>query len=124
MTEKRTSLEYDLGLVKSLVSSGRVSLTKKGTSWLRNHGYSPRKAIEFVLSLDENEYVETLLPDREGGLLADVYRCRYSDDEIDGEFYVKFLIESQSLVAVVLSSKEWGYGWWAFRRFALSAEGR
>ena len=56
MTEKRTSLEYDLGLVKSLVSSGRVSLTKKGTSWLRNHGYSPRKAIEFVLSLDENEY--------------------------------------------------------------------
>ena len=48
MTAKRFFPEYDLGLVKSLVSSGRVSLTKKGTGWLRNHGYSPRKAIEFV----------------------------------------------------------------------------
>lgn len=111
MVAKRFFPEYDLGLVKSLVSSGRVSLTKKGTGWLRNHGYSPRKAIEFVLSLDEGEYVETLLPDREGGLPADVYRCRYSDEEIDDEFYVKFLIESRSLVVVVLSSKEWGYGW-------------
>lgn len=55
--------------------------------------------------------METLLPDREGGLPADVCRCRYSDEEIDGEFYVKFLIESRSLVVVVLSSKEWGYGW-------------
>ena len=53
MTVKRFFPEYDLGLVKSLVSSGRVSLTKKGTGWLRNHGYSPRKAIEFVPTVRE-----------------------------------------------------------------------
>lgn len=111
MNGKRNFPEYDLGLVKSLASSGRVSLTKKGTGWLRNHGYSPRKAIDFVLSLDEGEYVETLLPSREGGLPADVYRCCYGDGELEGEFYVKFLVESQSLVVVVLSCKEWGYGW-------------
>lgn len=68
-------------------------------------------AWAIVLSLDKTEFEESLAPSREGGAWADVYRCKYSDDSLQGTFYVKFLINDDALNLVLLSCKEWGYGW-------------
>lgn len=102
---------YDLALVKRLVESGCYAETEKSTKWLRFHGYDPAIAKKMILSLEQGEYVESLCPEREGGLWADVYRCDYEDDELEGTFYLKFVVSEETLVVVLMSCKEWGYSW-------------
>ncbi|BAK44190.1 DNA-binding HTH domain-containing protein [Eggerthella sp. YY7918] len=78
---------------------------------MSSHGYDPSIAREIVLSLAGEEFVESLAPVRQGGLWADVYRCDFENEEIEGLFYVKFVMSEEQLVVTLLSCKEWGYGW-------------
>lgn len=109
--KRKSSTHYELSEAKGLVRLGRYIDTKKSTSWLRNHGYAPGKAKDVVLSLRESEFVESLPPSKEGGCWADVYRCRFEDEDLATWLYVKFCIEDEAFVLVLLSCKEWGYGW-------------
>ena len=102
---------YDLADVKQLVREGRYSASKKSTSWLRNHGFSPTFARRIVLSLQANEFVESLEPKRADGSWADVYRCDYDEDGVSGCFYVKFIVEGNVATVMLMSCKEWGYAW-------------
>ena len=111
MIPERSKPQYDLGTVKRLVFDGSYAETKKSTQWLRNHGYDPSIARRILCSLADDEFVESLPPARDGGLWADVYRCAFEDKEADGLFYVKFVVSDESLVVVLMSCKEWGYGW-------------
>ncbi|CVH79240.1 mRNA interferase MqsR [Coriobacteriaceae bacterium CHKCI002] len=111
MIKKRRIPHYDLFLVKRLINEGRYFETKKSLRWLATHGYDQSIAKRIILSLDEAEFVESLPPPREGGTWADVYRCSYEDEEIEGTFYVKFILSEDMLVVVLMSCKEWGYGW-------------
>lgn len=111
MKPRKNEARYDLALVKHLVRRGRYAETKKSTQWLRSHGYDALIAKRMVLSLESDEFVESLRPEREGGLWADVYCCDYEDEEIEGAFYLKFVVSEGSLVVTLMSCKEWGYAW-------------
>ena len=102
---------YDLAEVKRLVREGRYSASKKGTSWLRNHGFSPILAGRIMLSLQDNEFVKSLEPRRNDGSWADVYCCDYDEDGVCGCFYVKFIVEGDVATVMLMSCKEWGYTW-------------
>lgn len=111
MKRKQKTPRYDLALVKRLILEGRYFETKKSVGWLVSHGYDPALAKKIVLSLAGKEFVESLPPLREGGEWADVYHCSYKDESIEGSFYVKFVVTEDALVVVLMSCKEWGYGW-------------
>ena len=64
-----------------------------------------------LLSLSAEEFVEPLPPASVGASWADVYCCEYEDGELSGRFYLKFVIEGGAAVLVLMSCKEWGYGW-------------
>ncbi|WP_139653320.1 type II toxin-antitoxin system MqsR family toxin [Raoultibacter phocaeensis] len=108
---KYRSPRYSLARAQRLVRTSKYIETKTSTRWLRAHGYDPGIAKRLILSLAEDEYMESLPPKHEQGLWADVYRCDYEDDEIGGRFYVKFVITDDELTLVLMSCKEWGYGW-------------
>ena len=58
---------------------GRYSASKKGTSWLRNHGFSPILARRIMLSLQDNEFVKSLEPRRNDGSWADAVSYTHLD---------------------------------------------
>ncbi|MCB7037609.1 type II toxin-antitoxin system MqsR family toxin [Eggerthella sinensis] len=111
MMMKKNAPTYDLAIAKLLAGQGRYFETKKSTSWLRSHGFDPGKAKDMLLSLEAGEFAESLPPLKPGGSWADVYCCSYEDAELSGDFYLEFVLEEESAVLVLLSCKEWGYGW-------------
>ena len=106
---KKKTPSYDLCDVKYLVLMGRRVGTTKGLSWLLNHGFEADLAWEIVLSLEEAEFVESLSPKLEGGPWADVYRSVFQNEQLRETFYVKFIVEGQTLSLTLLSCKEWGF---------------
>ena len=102
---------YDLAEVKRLVREGRYSASKKSTSWLRNHGFSPILARRIILSLQEKVFVKSLKSRRDDGSWADVYCCDYNEDGVSVCLYVKFIVEGDVATVMLMSCKEWGCAW-------------
>ena len=102
---------YNLEQAQQLARAGQYTETKKSTAWLRNHGYDAGIAKRVFLKMKDTEFCQSLPPTREGGSWADVYRTNYDIEEISGEFYVKFVLEDDCAVVVLMSCKEWGYSW-------------
>ena len=97
---------YDLAEVKRLVREGRYSASKKSTSWLRNHGFSPILARRIILSLQEKEFVKSLKSRRDDGSWADD-----NEDGVSVCLYVKFIVEGDVATVMLMSCKEWGCAW-------------
>jgi hypothetical protein len=104
---------FDLGLAKKLVRQNKFSITRKGSSWLINHGFDAEGTVKRVVSeLKPAELFKVYPPNVPGGNWADAYHYHRRNEGFDQELYVKFTIEEGSgLVVIILSCKEWNYGW-------------
>jgi hypothetical protein len=104
---------YDLEKAKHLVCEGKYSTTRKGRSWLINHGYDVSRTIqEIFFALDKHEFLKSYPPKQAGGNWADAYHFCGRTFGFRDELYLKFTVEEESeTLVVILSCKEWGYGW-------------
>jgi hypothetical protein len=104
---------FDLAMTKELIRQNRYAITRKGSSWLINHDFDAEEVIrQVILELESTELFKVYPPKTPEGSWADAYHYRGRTEGFDEGLYVKFTVEEESgLLVVVLSCKEWNYGW-------------
>lgn len=100
MKRKGHQPSYSLEEVKALVSDGRYRITARPARFVRNHLGNPAIFVpEIISSVEKEGFRKSLELDVMPGTYADVYVCEYDDED----WYVKFYVDEDGSLAVILS---------------------
>ena len=100
MKREKSRPSYSLDEAKALVAENRYRATSRPIRFVSNHLGNPAVFIpEIVASIAESDFRKSMELDIRPGTFADVYVCEY-----DGEdWYVKFYVDEEGNLAVILS---------------------
>lgn len=100
MKKERARPTYDLEETKALVSRGEYRIASRPARFVRNHLGNPSVFVpEIIGSIAAGDFRKAVELDIRPGTFADVYACEY-----DGEdWYVKFYVDEEGSLAVILS---------------------
>lgn len=89
---------YDLDEIQEIALDMRKCKTStKVSHWLDNHGYPPAETVHnIILSLREEDFYETTELIHNPGVMADVYKPTFSDED----WYVKFFKEETGKIQI------------------------
>lgn len=107
--QERQTPEYDLSEVKRLVRSGQFVVSSRPRNFIVNHEGLNVMAlvVDLIDSIEPSDFYKSTILRNIPGVMGDVYRHIPYESILTGrteEWYVKFYVDSDSVIVTVLSA--------------------